>query len=216
MNEAKGFVLVLEGLPGAGKTTIGKALEKKGWTYFPEVATLAASHGIIVGPDANLISEIYILDEEIRREERVKILKEKGEKIVLDNFHSLNLAYAKARSVRNKIFGYEIYLMHYQLAAMTGKILRPDLYIYLKITIEESIKRQLERNMPQIASLDPDFLKDVEKNLEDFHRIYEPEIPRVILDATVDPQKILILIEQEILKVQKGEYRKCKKKLKAL
>ena len=203
MSEKKGFVLVLEGLPGSGKTTIGKMFGKKHWEFFPEVATLASKHGIIVGPNADLRSEIYILDEEIRREEKVKILKEQGKRIVLDNFHSLNLAYAKARNFRNKTIGYKIYLMHYQLATMTGKILKPDLYVYLKIPIEVSIKRQVERNMPQIASLDPEFLQLVQKNLEDFHKLYEPDIPRVTLDATIDPQKLVALIEQAISKVEK-------------
>lgn len=198
MNEKKGFILVLEGLPGAGKTTIGEALKKKGWKYFPEVATLAASHGIVVGPEANLLSEIYILDEEIRREENVKNLMGQGEKVVLDNFHSLNLAYAEARNCRNRTFGYEIYLMHYQLATMTGKILKPDLYVCLKIPVDVSIERQIERNMPQIASLDPEFLRLVEKNLEDFHKLYEPDVPRMTLDATTDTQKLLASIEQKV------------------
>jgi thymidylate kinase len=190
-------------LPGAGKTTIGEVLKGKGWEYFPEVATLAASHGIVVGPDANLFSEIYILDEEIRREERVKNLKKQGERIVLDNFHSLNLSYAKARNCRSGTFGYEIYLMHYQLAALTGKILKPDLYVYLSIPVDISIRRQVERNMPQIASLDSEFLHLVEKNLEDFHKLYEPDVPRIKLDATIDPPKLIALIEKEVSKVEK-------------
>jgi thymidylate kinase len=203
MSEKSGFVLTLEGLPGSGKTTISEALKAKGWEYFPEVATLAASHGIVVGPNANLFSEIYILDEEIRREERVKTLKKQGEKIVLDNFHSLNLAYAKARNSRSRTFGYEIYLMHYQLAALTGKILKPDLYVYLKVSVDVSIKRQVERKMPEIASLDPEFLHLVERNLEDFHKLYEPDVPRVTFEATTDPLKLVTLIEKEVSKLEK-------------
>lgn len=177
--------------------------EKNHWEYFPEVATLASKHGMIVGPNADLRSEIYILDEEIRREERVKILKEQGKRIVLDNFHSLNLAYARARSTRNKTIGYDIYLMHYQLATMTGKILKPDLYVYLDIPIKISVTRQLERNMPEIASLDFEFLRLVQMYLEDFHKLYESDVPRMILDGTISPEKLVRSIEKAVLKIEK-------------
>jgi len=173
-------IVVVEGLPGSGKTTLAKMLEKDGWTRFPEVATETAAAQIAVAASDDLALDPFIMCEEVRREERARLSP--SNQILLESSHIANLAWAKARADRFKTCGYETYLKYYQMARAKNRLLKISAYLLLDIT--PRVSKQRYPKVGRIELPDERFLSSVSKNLLSFHERLEPSVPLHVLDTT--------------------------------
>jgi len=79
-------VVVLEGLPGSGKTSLARKFGRIGRTLFPETASEIAGSRIVVSASDDPRLDTYIMCQEVRREERVKLSR--STQILLESSHT--------------------------------------------------------------------------------------------------------------------------------
>jgi thymidylate kinase len=195
MPDEQGFVLVLDGLPSAGKTSVGRILADRSWLLLPEIAALAENAGFPIGERGTIETDNFILSEQIRQEERASILRERGLKIVLDGSHISNMAFAAARQFRNGSKGFELYKEYFERAMSMHTVLKPDLYVTLEISVGESIIRQV-RKPRSLRTLDESFLFSVRQHLDEFHRRYHVDRPRLVLGQGLGASEIVAQLEE--------------------
>lgn len=172
-----GFFLVLEGLPGSGKTTVGQLLEQSGWIFFAEVATILGERGIPIGDHGDTSSDFLIFSEEVQRVREIKQHISKGRNVVADSYFPTDLSFAYARYKQNQSTYYPTCLNLYLNALTAGTILMPDLYVYLDIPIKASMKRQRNRKKDDFTTLNVNILRDVRRHLSFVHQVFESEVP---------------------------------------
>jgi thymidylate kinase len=190
-----GFFLVLEGLPGSGKTTIGRMLMSQGWTYFPEIATVLGKDKIPIGDRGTTLTDFMIFNEEIRRITEIEKLISNGKDVVVDGYFPTDLSFAYARYKRRQSTCYPTLLSYYINALAQGSILKPDLYIFMEIPPAISVERQLTRNDEILTTLSLDILQNVTRHLDYIHNIFESDVPVIRVNAT----KLQGELTQEIL-----------------
>ncbi|MFQ6080647.1 MAG: dTMP kinase [Candidatus Bathyarchaeia archaeon] len=186
----RGFFLVLEGLPGSGKTTVGRFLEQSGWIFFPEVATILGERGIPIGDRGDTSSDFLIFSEEIQRVREIKQHISEGRNVVADSYFPTDLSFAYARYKQNQSTCYPTCLNLYLNALTAGTILMPDLYVYLDIPIKASMKRQRNRKKDDFTTLNVDILQDVRRHLLFVHQVFESEVPVLEVNAQRDAKEI--------------------------
>jgi len=195
----RGLFLVLEGLPGSGKTTICKMLEDLGWKVFPEVAAVVGASGIPIGDRGDTSSDYLIFIEETRRLNDIKKSLVDGQNIVVDSYFPTDLSFAYARYMRKQSSAYPTCLSLYINAWATDAIPKPDLYVYLYTPIETAVERQRDRNKENFTTLNLDLLKNVDEHLHFIHEIFEKDVRVLRIDATKKSTEIV----DEILKAAK-------------
>jgi len=198
--EKRGFFLVLEGLPGSGKTTICRMLENLGWKIFPEVATVLGASGIPIGDRGDTSSDYLIFIEETRRLKEIEKSLADGQNIVVDSYFPTDLSFAYARYIRKQSSAYPTCLSLYINAWTTEAIQKPDLYVYLYTPIETAVERQKYRNKKDFTTLNLDLLKNVDAHLRFIHEIFEKDVRSLRIDATKKSAEIV----DEILKAAKS------------
>lgn len=186
----KGFLLVLEGLPGAGKTTAGQSLVAHGWKFYPEVATTLAMKGVPVGDKGNTRTDQLIFSEEMRRVSNFKKDLAGGLRVVADGYFPTDLAFAYARFLSRTSNSYPECLRRYLNAAYEGKILLPDMYLHFKIPIGLSQKRQGRRGRKNLTTMRKRLLENVQEHLAFIHKAIEPSVPTVEIDAVSQKDQI--------------------------
>ena len=186
----RGFFLVLEGLPGSGKTTVGRLLEQSGWVFLPEVATLLGGKGIPIGDRGDTSSDFLIFSEEIQRVREIKRHISEGRNVAADGYFPTDLSFAHARYKQNQSTCYPTCLNLYLNALTAGTILMPDLYVYLDIPIKDSMERQKNRKKDDFTTLNVNILRDVRRHLSFVHQVFESEVPVLKVNAQRDSKEI--------------------------
>ena len=132
-------LIVLEGLPGSGKTRHIEFLSKHSYKIIKEIA--------LKPPKA--LGEAFFLKNDI---EKYKLVPPKGI-IVMDRNYASTLAY-NFSMLLNSDFAFFDVLRWYLSAKKYGKIWQPYSYIYIKTPIKESLKRK-KRKIAHPAWSDP-------------------------------------------------------------
>jgi len=190
-SKERGLFLVLEGLPGSGKTTVGELLKELGWVFFPEVATLLGARGIPIGDRGDTSSDFLIFAEEIQRVKEMERHVLEGKNVVVDSYFPTNLAFAFARYKQKQSLCYPTCLNLYLNAQAAGTILKPDLYVYFDIPLRASVKRQKNRKKDDFTTLNVKLLRDVKKHVSFVHEVFESEIPVFTVDARKTSEEIV-------------------------
>lgn len=197
----RGLLVVLEGLPGSGKTSVGRSMSSRGWKFYPEVATTLAEKGLPVGDAGITETDLHIFKEEIRRVKHVRNDLAEGIDVVLDGYFPTDLSFAYSRSQQGKSSCYFTLLEKYVRATRKGLLLKPDLYIYLDVDREVSVTRQEERQAPHLKTIDRQTLQDVERHIRFMHEILENDVPLAVVKATRSSEEVLRDVAEEVSKV---------------
>lgn len=187
----KGTSIVLEGLPCAGKTTIGTILSEKydcnfiGTIGFLEHIRLKHEnkkikneledikievHNIEKNKNSfstNEIDELF-LNLDIKKEKIINSFIEERENVIMERNHATTLAYSYCYSKMNDNDRFSNILSKY--LSKKKDFLEPDIYIYLSIDRETSQHRQKTRKPAIIGSEwgNIDFIK----NFHDFYKFF--------------------------------------------
>lgn len=199
-NRKPGFFLVLEGLPGSGKTTIGQILASRGWTYFPEIATVLGKNEIPIGDRGTTLTDFMVFNEEIRRIAEIEKLVSNGKDVIVDGYLPTDLSFAYARYKRHQSTCYPTLLSYYINALVQGGILKPSLYVFMEIPATVSVERQRTRNNEMLTTLSLEMLQNVTKHLDYVHDIFESDVPVIKMNATKPQDK---LTEEILSAIQK-------------
>lgn len=139
-NIKKKKLIVFEGIPGAGKTSIANLLRKEqktnSWVFLPEIH-LDDAHD-----DLNA-SFLYIREEIKRGKEIKKFLASDSNVLIMDRNYFSTMAYCFARSrLTGKLSEYRKLETFLKGFLNSGEIYKPTQTIFLDVSIEESIKRR--------------------------------------------------------------------------
>jgi hypothetical protein len=132
--------IFIEGLPGAGKTTLTTLLRKEGFPVAPDFGL--ANHSSDYPGDGTTIEEILAIDDWFIVKESVRMRSEAG---IFDRSYLGNLAYAYAYGHNMKINSLKFTIKKYEQAIKLGKLALPEGVVYIDIDPELSIERQYRR-----------------------------------------------------------------------
>lgn len=97
-------IIVIVGIHGSGKTTLGKKMEKKGFPFFPEIGAELRKYS-----DCNVSQEqenfdASIMQLELERDKKIEFLDLIP---VIESWHIGNIAFAEARNSLNVVNQYK-------------------------------------------------------------------------------------------------------------
>ncbi len=200
---SKGFLLVLEGLDGAGKTTVSNILtiklRQKGWnviqTKEPGDSCIGETIRTIVNTTKKNLDPLaeYLLFAADRAQHVQEIIRpalEQGCIVISDRMADSSIAYQ----------GYGRGLCIEKIALVNAWALgstRPDLSIYLKIPLEEALSRIKKRNIEKTRFEEQQtFLSNVQAGFDELFATQTPT--RLSLDGTKAPEEIASSIYEKI------------------
>lgn len=180
------MLVVMEGLPGAGKTTSLEYMASSGFTTIPE----------IVSPEPVNATEEFFMQNDLKKQRLADGAK--GVAVMDRNFTS-TLCY---NFNHDKMFGssnYKAIADRVERSLTIGELRQPDLYVLLVCAISTSLTRQSKSNSP-VWSNDA-FLKDV--RLFYLSRIGQSGCPYVVINTdTHAPDEVNQIIKSEVRKQQ--------------
>jgi len=96
-----GMIVVFEGLPGCGKSSIARDVAKKiqNCVVMPEVSELAAAKGFEVADRASIGTETWFLTQYYTRGTEAKRLRAEGKTVIEDRNYASSLAFGFANFV---------------------------------------------------------------------------------------------------------------------
>jgi len=154
--------IFVEGLPAAGKTSLIKFLEIKGYPVVHELGRVLPQTAF-PGNGKNLEHMIKINKWFIEQESNRFV---HHPDTAYDRSYLTHLSYAYAYSKYTGIIGFNLTINQYNSAIVNKLLVYPDSVIYLDISPEESIKRQITRTKREEQPALPTFWRD-KKFLQD-------------------------------------------------
>ncbi len=96
-----GLIIVFEGLPGCGKSTIAREAVKRleNTVLMPEVSEMAASRGFEVADRASIGTETWFLTQYYTRGAEAKRLRNEGKHVIMDRNYASSIAFGFANFV---------------------------------------------------------------------------------------------------------------------
>ncbi len=156
----RGKIIAIEGLPGAGKTTIGEYLSKK-YKNFKFVEE-------IIDNELKIKNQYYYLRSDALKYAKARKYANKGFNVLLDRSHLSTLAF---NYIRDTLYDFRSYRY---VRNITNKIIQeygsPDVYIYIKTPIELGFSRKHRKFTSSARCLwnNKKFLLEMEKYLLGF------------------------------------------------
>jgi thymidylate kinase len=171
------MIVVFEGLPGCGKSSIARDVAKKiqNCIVMPEVSELAAAKGFEVADRASIGTETWFLTQYYTRGTEAKRLRAEGKTVIEDRNYASSLAFGFANFVASNNPSIFMHFPSYIVNKAVGTLVEPDAYIFFKIPVSESVKRQDSRE--ELKTGNVAVLKDCARFYRVFFTILEPEVP---------------------------------------
>jgi len=190
--------VVLEGFSGTGKTTLAKAMERKGWVRLEESAH-AVPKEVPVADRADTFADWSLVGATMVYSSLISRLRQRRN-IVSEGYLLSDLAYAKIRYELKKSTAYPA-MMALCKKILSDPIMRPDLYIVLQAgadTIDSRQRRKSNRERNETEY----FRKRYYSALSEMHEeIQQENIERIDTDydrkATL--QKIMAVLNSRKL-----------------
>jgi len=190
-----GMIVVFEGLPGCGKSSIARDVAKKiqNCVVMPEVSELAAAKGFEVADRASIGTETWFLTQYYTRGTEAKRLRAEGKTVIEDRNYASSLAFGFANFVASNNPSIFMHFPSYIVNKAVGTLVEPDAYIFFKIPVSESVKRQDSREelKEELKTGNVTVLKDCARFYRVFFTILEPEVPLYEIDATRPKEVVL-------------------------
>lgn len=198
-NKEKGFLIVIEGIDGAGKTTQAQLIANelsKNYKIFDtknptdhEIGQLVRrvlSGEIKIPPIA--LQFLFSADRQVQQVEIIKRLK-KGEVVIMDRYFWSSVVYgAVDLSGKNFADSINTLLITQGILSMYHKFLVPDMSIYLKIPIDIALKR-IDKKQKKLEIYEKeDKLRNMEKGYNWLVDKFKNEF--TIVDGTKSPDVI--------------------------
>ena len=181
-------IVVLVGVHGSGKTTVGMRLKNDGFDFFPEIGTAMRKKSNKSVCDSQIFFDKQVLSRELERDcDEINMSKYP----VIETWHIGNYAFALTRD--SLISNYEA-IIEKQLQKLY------PLVIWLKIDDETFLSRNNEKKIHPIESLD--FYKRLEVNLEDILFCY---VYKKMIDLYICEEANYNLLRRRIISFLKME-----------
>lgn len=152
-----GKLIVLEGMPGAGKTTLANYLSKQ-----ENIQPCYALEQFVIDEtlSEDIETSIQYIDAEFGRIREAQALTLENQLVILDRSLLATLAFRYAKSQLENRRGEYIKLLNYLYAKARYQDLKPDLLIIMDVSIEQSLNRRKEfsRNPLYRTWFDREFL----------------------------------------------------------
>jgi thymidylate kinase len=196
-----GMIVVFEGLPGCGKSSVAREVAKKiqNCVIMPEVSELAASKGFEVADRASIGTETWFLTQYYTRGTEAKRLRDEGKTVIQDRNYASSLAFGFANFVASNNPSIFMHFPSYIVNKAVGTLVKPDAYIFFKIPVSESVKRQDSREelREELRTGSVEVLRDCERFYRVFFTILEPEVPLYEIEASRPKEAVL----EEVLRI---------------
>ena len=196
-----GIIVAFEGLPGCGKSSIAKKVAEKiqNCVVMPEVSEMAASRGFEVADRASIGTETWFLTQYYTRGTEAERLREEGKLVIMDRNYASSLAFGFANFVASSNPSFFMHFPSYIVNKAVGTLVKPDAYVFFRIPVSESVRRQDSREELRTGSVQ--VLRDCERFYRAFFTILEPEVPLREIDATRSKESVL----EDVLRIL-GEF----------
>ncbi|MCW4035912.1 MAG: hypothetical protein NWE75_01845 [Candidatus Bathyarchaeota archaeon] len=190
-----GMIVVFEGLPGCGKSSIAREVVMKvqNCVIMPEVSELAASKGFEVADRASIGTETWFLTQYYTRGTEARRLREEGKIVIQDRNYASSLAFGFANFVASNNPSIFMHFPSYIVNKAVGTLVKPDAYVFFKIPVSESVRRQdlREELREELRTGNINVLRDCARFYRAFFTILEPEVPLYEVDATQPKESVL-------------------------
>jgi deoxyadenosine/deoxycytidine kinase len=172
------------GVPGSGKTTAAKVLEKSGFNLSEEdyANNSFLSKYYEEMPRWAFHSQMYFLINKIKQYEEInKSLK--NSHVVQDFPLYQDVAYARTTHKLGNMSKEEWELYHDAFTLFDKKFKQPDLLIYLKVTPSTAISRIRTRGRDFESSIDESYLSSLQESIEELVSNNKSKTKSLILEA---------------------------------
>jgi thymidylate kinase len=191
----KGLIIVFEGLPGCGKSSIAREAIKRleNTILMPEVSEMAASRGFEVADRASIGTETWFLTQYYTRGTEAERLRNEGKNVIMDRNYASSLAFGFANFVTNSNPSLFMHFPSYIVNKAVGTLVKPDAYLFFRIPVEESVRRQDSREelKEELRTGSIEVLNNCERFYKAFFSILEPEVSLFEIDATRPIDEVL-------------------------
>jgi thymidylate kinase len=198
------MIVAFEGLPGCGKSFVAREVAKRirDCVVMPEVSEMAASRGFEVADRASIGTETWFLTQYYTRGTEAARLRDEGKTVIMDRNYASSLAFSFANFVASNNPSIFMHFPSYIVNKAVGTLVKPDAYVFFRIPVPLSVKRQDSREemREELRTGSLSVLRDCERFYRAFFTILEPEVPLYEVDATQPKEDVL----EEVMRVLEG------------
>lgn len=171
-------VIVIEGLPGTGKTTLANKFCSEGLSIIPEM--------FLEIENEDPKDELFFFRNDI-----AKIAKgrEIGGLVLVERTYPSTLAHNYSRLVLDNKTDYFYILKAFSENKLERKIV-PDLYVYIDINVETSLLRKNRPVTQDDIWTQEKYLHSIKFFYNNYFKSIEPDVPLVVIDGNQPLDKI--------------------------